>query len=149
MKWLTRRQIRVNRTATAWLIRRFIDTDATFQFVAPDQVAPIQEREGATGFDAPGARYPHQDTQGRCSFEALVDEFCRDDPVLKMMAKIVRSADFPEELSLSPEAAGLQCISHGFPLVSKDDFETLERAAFLYDAMYAALHARLAERSFE
>ena len=76
MKWVTRRQIRVNRTATAWLVRRFIDPDATFQFVEPAEVAEVEWREGAIGFDAPGARYPHKDAQGRCSFEALVEEHC-------------------------------------------------------------------------
>jgi hypothetical protein len=52
---------------------------------------------------------------------------------------IVRSADFPEALSLTHEGAGLRAISRGFPLVSQDDHETVERAAFLYDALYAAL----------
>lgn len=73
MKWVTRKTIKVNRTATAWLIRRFIDPDATFLFVPPEQVAQVQLREGAQGFDAPGATYPHRDERGRCSFEALVD----------------------------------------------------------------------------
>ena len=65
MKWVTRRQ--VNRAATAWLIRRFIDRDAVFLFVEPGEVVEIQQREHATGFDAPGATYPHQDAEGRCS----------------------------------------------------------------------------------
>jgi hypothetical protein len=142
MKWVTRHKIRVNRTATAWLIRRFIDHEAEFLFVEPEQVAGVQSQENAKGFDAPGATYPHKDGAGRCSFEALVAEHCANDPVLAAMAKIVRSADFREELSRVPEAAGLQCISHGFPLVSKDDHETLERAAFLYDSLYASLQER-------
>jgi hypothetical protein len=57
MKWVTRRSIRVNRAATAWLVRRFIDPDATFAFVAAEDVAEFQAREGAIGFDAPGATY--------------------------------------------------------------------------------------------
>ena len=59
MKWVTRKKVRVNRTATAWLIRRFIDPGATFLFVEAEQVSEVQRREGATGFDAPGAIYPH------------------------------------------------------------------------------------------
>jgi hypothetical protein len=55
---VTRRRIRVNRTATAWLIRRFIDPNAAFLFVAPEEVAEIERTTGAIGFDAPGARYP-------------------------------------------------------------------------------------------
>jgi hypothetical protein len=139
MNWVTRRQIRVNRTATAWLVRRFIDPEAAFLFVEPAEVADVQRREGALGFDAPGARYPHKDDLGRCSFEALVEEHCADDAALRSLARIVRSADVAEEIALTPEGAGLRAISRGFPLVARDDHETVERAAFLYDALYAAL----------
>ena len=139
MRWVTRRQIRVNRPATAWLVRRFVDPDAEFPFVEPDEVARVERDTGAIGFDAPGARYPHKDARGRCSFEALVDEHRPNDAVLQRLARIVRSADFPEELALTPEGAGLRAISRGFPLVSRDDHETVERAGFLYDALYASL----------
>src|SRR5262245_22530880 len=90
VKWGTRQKIRVNRTATAWLIRRFIDPAASFLFVEPEQVAEVQRREGATGFDAPGATYPHMDDVGRCSFEALVDEYRPGDVALRVLAQIVR-----------------------------------------------------------
>jgi hypothetical protein len=90
MVWVTRRHIRVNRTATAWLIRRFVDPQAVFRFVEPDAVAAVQAAEGAIGFDAPRATYPHADAQGRCSFEALVDEHRVDDAALSAPARIVR-----------------------------------------------------------
>jgi hypothetical protein len=80
MKWVTRRHARVNRLATAWLIRRFIDRQAELLFVAPEEVARVQREQGAKGFDAPGATYPHKDAHGRCSFEALVDEHRPEDP---------------------------------------------------------------------
>jgi hypothetical protein len=139
MKWVTRKTIRVNRVATAWLIRRFIDPQAEFIFVEPDLVVEVQTQQGAKGFDAPGATYPHKDAQGRCSFEALVDEHCANDPVLKQIARTVRGADFPEEIGLTNESAGIRAISHGFPLITRDDHETVEKASFLYDALYAAL----------
>ncbi len=142
MKWVTRRSIRVNRMATAWLIRRFIDPEAVFLFVDSDEVAAVQQREGAKGFDAPGATYPHKDEQGRCSFEALAEEYCPGDAVLREIARIVRGADFPEDISLTPESAGLRAISHGFLLVAKDDYEVVEKGAFLYDSLYAALKGR-------
>jgi hypothetical protein len=145
MKWVTRRHVRVNRTATTWLIRRFIDPEATFLFVDPDEVAIIQRREGATGFDAPGASYPHRDEHGRCSFEALVEEHRPDDPALARVARIVHGADFPAEITVMPESAGLRAISEGFPLVARDDHETVERAAFVYDALYASLKKLEAE----
>jgi hypothetical protein len=131
----------VNRTATAWLVRRFIDPEAEFLFAAPADVARIQRETGAIGFDAPGARYPHEDALGRCSFEALVDEYRATDPSLRRLARIVRSADFPYALGLTPEGAGLRAISRGFPLVARDDHESLERASFLYDALYASLRS--------
>lgn len=146
MKWVTRRSIRVNRLATAWLICRFIDPQAVLLFVEPDQVADIQQREGAKGFDAPGATYPHKDDTGRCSFEALVEEYCPGDAVLREIARIVRGADFPEEIFLTPESAGVRAISHGFPLVAQDDHEAVEKGGFLYDSLYAALQQQRTEQ---
>jgi hypothetical protein len=172
MLWVTRRSIRVNRTATAWLVRRFVDPGATFRFTDPAEVARVQACDGGIGFDAPGARYPHKDANGRCSFEALVDTHRPRDGALRQLARIVHRADFPEEdpfersksssspdsldtLSLvsgpsrfhSAEAAriaiGLRAISRGFPLIAADDHETLERTAFLYDALYASLQEGL------
>ena len=138
MNWVTRRSIRVNRTATAWLIRRFLDPAASFLFVAPEEVAKVQKADEAIGFDAPGATYPHLDGKGRCSFEALAEERLPDDAALRALARIVHGADF-DELHVAPEAAGLRAISRGFPLVSANDEETVAKASFLYDALYAAL----------
>jgi hypothetical protein len=142
VKWVTRKGIRVNRMATAWLIRRFIDPTAEIAFVEPHEVAPLQARDGALGFDAPGARYPHADAQGRCSFEALVDEHRPGDPALRELARIVHGADFADAVGLTSESAGLRTISQGFPMVAKDDPDTVARASFLYDSLYAALTAR-------
>ena len=64
------------------LIRRFVDPAATIPFVEPDEVAEVQRRDAATGFDPQGATYPHQDPRGRCSFEALAEERCAPDPAL-------------------------------------------------------------------
>lgn len=142
MKWVTRRHIRVNRTATAWLIRRFIDPQATLVFCEPDEVAEIQRREGAIGFDAPGAHHPHRDEKGRCSFERLAEEHRPEDPALRELSRIVHGADFADEVGATGESAGLRAISHGFPLVAPSDEEILERASFLYDSLYAALREK-------
>ncbi|MBI5852420.1 MAG: chromate resistance protein [Planctomycetes bacterium] len=146
MRWVTRSGIRVNRTATAWLIRRFVDPQAEFVFVRPEDVARVQA-EGAIGFDAPGARYPHDDPQHRCSFEALAQEHRGDDEALRRLARIVHGADFASEVGSTPESAGLRAISEGFPLVARDDDETVQRAGFLYDALYAALALEQPSRS--
>jgi len=139
MKWITRKNIRVNRTATCWLIQRFLDPEAEFIFVSPEEVASIQNQTSGVGFDAPAARYPHQDARGLCSFAALVHERLAGDPVLAEMARIVQAADIQGQLDDHPAALGLQLISGGFPLVTKDDHETAARAAFVYDALYASI----------
>ena len=139
MKWVTRKRIHVNRTATGWLIRRFLDPRAEILFVEPGEAAAVQERDGAIGFDAPGATYPHRDDRGRCSFEALVEEKLPGDAALARLGKIVHGADFPAEMDITRESAGLWAISQGFGDVGKDDGEILERASFLYDSLYAHL----------
>lgn len=139
MKWITRQQIRVNRTATCWLIRRFIDPEAEFLFIPAEEIASMQVAQDAAGFDAPGATYPHTNAQGLCSFAALVHERLVHDPVLMEMARIVQAADIQGQLEDHPAALGLQLISRGFPLVTKDDYETVERASFVYDALYASI----------
>jgi hypothetical protein len=143
MKWVTRKGIHVNRTATAWLIRRFVDSQADILFVEPEDVAEVQRREGAIGFDAPGAKHPHRDADGRCSFEQIVAERFPRDGALLRLARIVHCADFPEEPSTEPEAAGLWAISQGFGDVGRDDPDIVARAGFLYDSLYA--HLRRAE----
>src|SRR2546428_10603538 len=104
-KWVPRACVGGNRMAPAWLIRRFIDPAAIFLFVGPDEVAAVQEREGATGFDAPGATYPHRDAEGRCSFEALVDRYRPDDAALQEIACIVHGADFAAAIRPVPASA--------------------------------------------
>lgn len=136
MKWITREQIRVNRTATCWLIRRFLDPEAEFIFVPADKVASMQT---AIGFDAPGATFPHQNADGLCSFAALVQERLAHDRVLLEMSRIVQAADIKGELNDHPAAHGLQLISGGFPLVTNDDYETAARASFVYDSLYASI----------
>ena len=139
MKWVTRKRVHVNRTATVWLIRRFVDPKAQILFVEPDQVAEVQRSEGARGFDAPGAAYAHRDDKGRCSFEQLVDERLRDDAALVRLARIVHEADFHDDPHKEPESVGLWAISQGFTDVAQDDVEITEKAAFLYDSLYAHL----------
>jgi hypothetical protein len=143
MRWVTRKHVHVNRTATAWLIRRFLDPEAEIRFVAAQEVEAIQLHENSLGFDAPGARYPHRDESGRCSFEQLVDERLADDAALRKLALIVHGADFPAEIGTTPESAGLWAISQGFTEVAADDSEIVERAAFLYDSLYAHLCQRV------
>jgi len=146
MKWVTRTEIRVNRTATCWLIRRFLDPQAEFLFVPAEEVAATETASLATGFDAPGATYPHKDAAGRCSFAAIIHERLAHDPALIEMARIVQAADFKDQLDRHPAARGLALISRGFPQVATDDHQTVARASFLYDALYASITNSLHEK---
>ena len=138
MHWVTSRKLKINRAATAWLIRRFIDPAAVFVFVDPGAVGSEARRLEGVGFHAPGTDYPARDAQGRTPFEALVAEHCADNAALRRMSTIIRDADVPRAEEV-PEAAGVRLISAAFPLVTSDDAAIVERSAFMYDAMYAAL----------
>jgi len=140
MRWVTRKHIRVNRTATAWLIRRFVDPGAEFVFVEPADVARFEREQSAIGFDAPGARYSNDG--GVTSFEQIRRERVGPDAALDALVRIVHGADVAGREADTPESPGLKLLSRGFPLVARDDYETVERAAFLYDALYAALRER-------
>jgi hypothetical protein len=136
MKWITREKVKVDRVACPWLIKKFIDPQAEFIFVPVDKVKEIAEREKATPFDAPGVELGHH--EGRCSFEAIVEKYKIEDPVIKLLAKIVHSADVSEDLNLQPEATGLKAIAEGFGYLGlKDDQEILVKEFIVYDALYA------------
>ena len=136
MKWITRARPKTDRIACPWLIRRFIDPNAEILYVPAVQVLAVAEAEQGTSFDAPGATYTHRD--GKCTFEVLIDDFDLDgDPALVRLARIVHAADIDGELGTDPAGAGLLAIGTGGLDVEADDQRLLERATFVYDALYA------------
>lgn len=137
MKWVTRENANVDRIACPWLIKRFIDPDAEFLFVARDEVLAVAEREGAHSYDAAGAEYTHRG--GKCSFDVLVEEFTlTGDPALVRLAHIVHAADVSEDIDSSPEGRGLSAIAHGFGLLhGTEDHKKIELETPMYDALYA------------
>ena len=136
MKWVTRARPKTDRIACPWLIRRFIDPDAEILYVPTDEVLTVAEREGAHSFDASGARYEHRG--GKCTFEVLIDDYdLGSDPALARLAKIVHAADIETELHTDPAGPGLLAIGLGGLDVEADDHRLLERASFVYDALYA------------
>jgi len=141
MMWVTRAGAKVDRVACPWLIARFVDPDAQFFFVPSEEVAAVSAREGAIPFDVKGAKLGHRGEE--CSFDAIVHDYKIKDPAVFELAKIVRAADVPSQRKLVPEGAGLELIAEGFRRTSKDDHENLKRQFFVYDALYAALRARL------
>jgi len=135
VKWVTRARPKTDRIACPWLIRRFIDPDAEIVYVPADQVLAVASTQGAHSFDAPGARYDHRD--GLCTFEVLIDDYQLDDPGLARLARIVHAADIDSELDTDPAGPGLLAIGLGGLDVEADDHQLLERAGFVYDALYA------------
>jgi hypothetical protein len=134
MKWVTRARPKVDRVACPWLIQRFVDKEAEFLYVPPDQVAAVAQREGATPFDVPGAELGHRGAE--CSFDAIIRKYGLGDPALARLARIVRGAD-TDAKDLTPESRGLEAIAEGFRQVYHDDHELLERELPVYDALYA------------
>jgi hypothetical protein len=135
MKWVTRENPKTDRIACPWLIRKFIDPDAEIVYVPKDDVLGYAEREGATSFDAPGARYTHRD--GMCSFETLIAEYKLEDPALALMARVVHGADVSEDRDVTAQSAGLEAIADGFALLEVDDQRQLALELPVYDALYA------------
>jgi hypothetical protein len=134
MKWVTREYVHVDRTACPWLIKKFIDPEAEFIFVPVEKIEEISKSEGAIPFDAPGVKLGHRD--GKCSFETIIEEYKLKDPVLQELAKIVHSAD-TGDTEFAPEGVGLSAIITGARLNAKDDFEAVEKAAYVYEALYS------------
>ncbi len=135
MKWVTRKNANVDRIACPWLIRRFVDPEAEFLFVAGDEVMTVAGREGAIPFDVKGVELGHVD--GRCSFESIIVKYELKDPALHRLAQIVHGADVSGDRDIVPEAAGLYAAAHGFALLfGEDDLQKLQLEAPLYDALY-------------
>jgi hypothetical protein len=132
MHYITRERIHVDRTATAWAILRFVDPEATFEFVP--RTTDVRNLSGIA-FDIRGAELSHRD--GRCTFETLLDKYELRDKALRRMAAIVRGADLPHEDAAPPESAGLLAIFDGIRESSTTDEERLQRGRAVCDALYA------------
>jgi hypothetical protein len=129
VRWATRANGHVDRAACAWLIRRFVDAEATFVFFEDPDDLP----EDATPFDVRGVELSHHG--GDCTFETFLKRYELDDPVLWDVARIVHEADLDDDRYDAPEARGLDVILRGLSLVA-DDEELLQLTAPLFDGLY-------------
>lgn len=143
MRWITRQNAHVDRTACPWLITRFIDPTAEFVFVpATSDPATL---DGHT-FDMRGADYSHEGA--KCTFEVIVERHnLTDDPALVELGRIIRDADVPPRRTRRPEGAGLGAVIRGFQLSTSDDHEKLRLTAPLYDALYRYCQAKVTSSS--
>ncbi len=133
-RWVTRARPKIDRIACPWLVRRFIDPLAVFDYLPAAEVLARARALGAVAYDIPGAPVSHRGE--RCSFDALLEDFALSDPALDRLATIVRGAD-TERLDLAPQCAGLLAASLGLSERFRDDHEMLENAMPLYDGLYA------------
>ncbi len=134
MKWVTWKNIGVDRMACIWLIRRWIDSEAEFSFISTSEKSSPEDGEP---FDIPGERYSHHG--GHCTFYVLLNESKINDPILARIAQMVDEADEIQEVTLEPAALGLDLICRGLRQISQDDVEAMERGSLIYEALYAQL----------
>jgi hypothetical protein len=137
MKWITRENVKVDRVACPWLIKKFVDKDAEFHFVPAEKVQSETARLDAIPYDVPNAELGHHGKE--CSFDAIVRKYKLDkDPALVLLARIVNAADTDNSLHHQPEGPGLNAIAEGFRhLGYKDDHEINAAEWIVYDALYA------------
>ena len=137
MKWITREHVKVDRVACPWLIRKFVDPQAEFVFVASEKVMEVASRTGAIPYDVSGVELGHHGKE--CSFDAIVKKYgLEGNPALMLLARIVNGADTDNTLWNQPESAGLEAVAEGFRhLGFKDDHEINAAEWIVYDALYA------------
>ncbi|MGA9994449.1 MAG: chromate resistance protein ChrB domain-containing protein [Pyrinomonadaceae bacterium] len=132
-RWVTRRNLHIDRLASAWLIKHFIDRRPRFHFVADGENVL-----GAIPFDMYGAEFTHHGED--CTFETLIKRFALDgDTSLREMAEIVHDIDLKDDKFHRLEAAGLNATVLGLSRLLKDDRKLLQQSSIIFDGLYSLL----------
>ena len=139
MKWITRKNVKVDRVACPWLIKKFVDPGAEFVFL-PSESNWASIHDG-TVYDVPGCELGHHGEE--VSFDAIVKKYRLTDPALSLLAAIVRAAD-SHPSNPHPAGEGLRWIAHGFSALGLSDHEILDREFIVYDALFAECLKRVA-----
>ena len=135
-RWVTRRNLHIDRLASAWLIKQFIDKRARFYFVAEGETV-----EGAIPFDTFGAEFSHQGED--CTFETMLKQFgLQDNPGLHELGQIVHDIDLKDEKFQRLEANGLNAIINGLNETLRDDRQLLQHASTIFEGLFALLGKR-------
>lgn len=137
--WVTRKGIQVDRMASAWLIRRFIDPSARFKFVPVNAYRP---EPGELRFDMFEGEFTHEGD--RCTFEVLVERLGLDDPALREVAEIVHDVDLKDEKFGRLERVGVERLILGLTSAHAKDEDRLVRGGALFDDLYQAFRAEAA-----
>jgi hypothetical protein len=130
--WVTRENVHVDRIASAWLIKRFIDPKARFKFVVS---RGYSLRAGEIGFDMTGGTYTHHGAD--CTFQTLIHRFGLKDRALRVLGEIIHDIDCKDELFGRPETVGVASMIRGLVRSTDDDDERLERGRALFNDLYA------------
>jgi len=129
--WVTRKGVHVDRIASAWLVRRFVDPDAEFKFVPARGYRP---ERGEIRFDMFEAEFTHDGD--RCTFEVLIERLALDDRALRPLAEIVHDIDLKDAKFGREERAGVDALITGVATAHRDDQQRLARGGAVFDALY-------------
>jgi hypothetical protein len=135
--WVTRRDVHVDRIASAWLIRRFIDGEARFKFVDPAGYTP---EPGELRFDMYEAEYTHEGDA--CTFETLLERFGLDDRALRQVAEIVHDVDLKDNKYGREEAPGVARMIAGIAREHATDDARIEHGGALFETLYVSFRSR-------
>jgi hypothetical protein len=135
--WVTRTGIHVDRIASAWLIRKLIDPDASFKFVRPKGYSSLPEE---LRFDMYEAEYSHEGD--RCTFETLVLRFELNEPGLRAVAEIVHDIDLKESKFGRPETSGVAACIAGLCRTPREDAERLAHGSVLFESLLSHFATR-------
>lgn len=133
-RWVTRPRPHVDRIASAWLIKRFVDPEAEFVFAPPDQIP-----EDVIPFDMAGVDFGHQGED--CTFETILRHAGLRDRKLAILAEIVHEADIKDQKFAREEARGIDLVLRALLSAIKDDHEALAQGMTLFDGLYATVGA--------
>ncbi|HEY0373138.1 MAG TPA: chromate resistance protein ChrB domain-containing protein [Thermoanaerobaculia bacterium] len=134
--WVTRPGVKIDRMASAWFIRRFVDPKARFRFADP--AAPKKDEE--VRFDMVGGDFTHE--EDRCTFETLVGRVGLPDKAVRAIAEIVHDLDLKDTKFGRAEAAGVRMLLDGLMARTESDDERIERALVIFDDLHEALGSR-------
>ena len=129
--WVTRQGVYVDRIASAWLIRRFIDPQARFKFVAGKGYRPVA---GELRFDMFEAEFTHEGD--KCTFEVLLERGGLNDSALRAIAEIVHDIDLKDDKFGRTEVAGIRTLIEGISVTTKDDAERIARGTEVFNNLY-------------
>lgn len=140
-RWVTRRNLHIDRLASAWLIKQFIDKSPRFYFVAERETV-----EGAIPFDMFGAEFTHHGED--CTFETMLKRFAlTESKGLRELAEIVHDIDLKDDKFHRLEAAGLNAIIDGLSKVLRDDRKLLQQTGSVFDGLYELFNQQADKKS--